>query len=245
MRLRKALLITGKDLLVFRRRRTILSSTLIFPLLVAVGLPLIISIATARRGIAAPRLEVLLDAFSFLFVIIAAYIPIAISAYSLVGEKIEKSLEPLLAAPITDDEVFLGKSIASFVPSILATYASALIFMAFTDFLTKNTLNRFYFPNWTIGIMLLVLVPLTTVLSIEIGVLISSKANDARSAQTQGLLFGVLPFAAIYILNQTGTITLNTSTLLIIAAIILMIDIMLYSVSSKIFRREEILTRWV
>ena len=45
----------------------------------------------------------LLDSFSFFFVIIATIIPTAISSYSIVGEKVEKSLEPLLATPATDD----------------------------------------------------------------------------------------------------------------------------------------------
>ncbi len=36
-----------------------------------------------------------MNAFSFWFVIGAAFLPVTIASYSLVGEKVQKSLEPL------------------------------------------------------------------------------------------------------------------------------------------------------
>ena len=52
------------------------------------------------------------------------------------GEKVEKSLEPLLATPTTDGEILLGKSIAAFIPPVVATWAGAAIYMALIDNLT-------------------------------------------------------------------------------------------------------------
>jgi hypothetical protein len=57
-------------------------------------------------------------------------LPVAIASYSLVGEKIERSLEPLLATPATDGEILLGKGIAAFVPPVAAIWAGAVVFMA-------------------------------------------------------------------------------------------------------------------
>lgn len=66
----------------------------------------------------------------------AAILPTAIDSYSMVGEKVEKSLEPLLATPTTDSELLLGKSIAVFLPPLIATYIGALIFMVLMDIVT-------------------------------------------------------------------------------------------------------------
>ena len=66
----------------------------------------------------------------------AAILPTAIASYSIVGEKVEKSLEPLLATPTTDGELLLGKSIAAFLPPLIATYIGALIFMVLIDIVT-------------------------------------------------------------------------------------------------------------
>jgi ABC-type Na+ efflux pump permease subunit len=170
-------------------------------------------------------------------------LPTLLASYSLVGEKIEKSLEPLLATPITDSELLLGKGIAAFIPSVGAIYISSIVFMALSDLVTHNTLGYSFFPNWTIGLILLLLVPLSAILSIEWSVIVSSRASDPRAAQIQSL-FIALPLLAIYVATEVGAISLDTKTLLIISAIILVADVVLFFLSTKTFQREEILTKW-
>jgi ABC-2 type transport system permease protein len=244
MRISKAWIIATKDMRVFLRKRYALYSLVIFPLIVGVGLPLVLRFAGARQGgISSTQLPILMNAFSFFFIIGAATLPTVLSSYSLVGEKIEKSLEPLLAAPITDSELLLGKSIAAFIPPVGALYISSIVFMILTNLVTHNTLGYSYFPNWTIGLILLVVVPLSAVLSVEWSVIVSSRANDVRAAQMQSV-FIVLPLAALYVASEVGAITLDTRTLLIISAVILAADIILFFLSTKTFQREEILTKW-
>lgn len=244
MRISKAWIVATKDMRVFVRKKYALYSLVIFPLVVGIGLPLVLRFAGAKQGgLHGARLLTIMDAFSFFFVIGAAILPTTLAAYSLVGEKIEKSLEPLLAAPITDRELLLGKSIAAFVPPVAAIYASSIVFMVLADLLTHNTLGYAYFPNWTIGLVLLVAVPLAALLSVAWSVIVSSRASDARAAQMQGSLI-VLPFAAIYVASEVGAVTLNAETLWIVAAAILIADAVLLFLSARIFQREEILTKW-
>jgi len=103
-----------KDLKVIIRKRTIRYTIIILPLLISILFPLVIKFEGNRNGgIPAAVLPGLLNSFSFFFVIIAALLPTPIASYSIVGEKVEKSLEPLLATPTTDGEILLGKSIAA------------------------------------------------------------------------------------------------------------------------------------
>lgn len=244
MRLSKAWIIAAKDLRIFWRNKSVLRSVILFPLIVSIGLPLVVHFAGHKHGgISASYLPTVLNAFSFFFIIGAAYLPTAIASYSLVGEKVEKSLEPLLATPITDSELLLGKSIAAFLPPIVAIYISAAVFMALINQLTHQTLGYSYFPNWSIGIILLLVAPLSAILSVQASVIISARASDVRSAQLFGGLM-ILPFAAIYVASEIGSISLNANNLFIISAVILLINVILFFISTKTFQREEILTKW-
>jgi ABC-2 type transport system permease protein len=62
------------------------------------------------------------QSFSFWFVMGASLLPTGIASYSLVGEKVQKSLEPLLATPTTDEEILAGKAVAAFIPVIISNY---------------------------------------------------------------------------------------------------------------------------
>jgi ABC-type Na+ efflux pump permease subunit len=229
---------------VFLRKKYAVYTMVAFPLLISIGLPLVLRFAgTKSGGIPGARLPALMDAFSFFFIIGAALLPTVLASYSLVGEKIEKSLEPLLAAPITDSELLLGKGIAAFIPSIGALYLASIVFMVLVDVVTHHTLGYYYFPNWTMGLILLLLVPLSAILAVEWSVIVSARATDPRTAQMQGVLI-ILPLAAIYVATEVGAISLNNTILLIIAAVILAADVGLFFLSKKTFQREEILTRW-
>jgi len=244
VKLSKSWIVASKDLKIFRKKKGVVYGVVLFPLFVAVGLPLVLRIAGARSGGIPPELlPRLLDAFSFFFIVPAAILPTAIASYSLVGEKVEKSLEPLLATPITDGELLIGKSIAAFLPPITAILASATLFMVLIDQVTRNTLGYLYFPNWTMGIILLLIMPLSAILSVLLNVIISSRVNDVRSAQQLGTLV-VLPFSGIYVSAEIGILPLDVNNLLLISVPLLAIDLFLFYISRLTFRREEILTKW-
>ena len=244
MNLETAWIVASKDLKSIKRKKSILYGIIFFPLLLTFLFPgVIVFAARDSGGIPAEALPSLLNAFSFFFVIASAVLPTAIASYSIVGEKVEKSLEPLLATPTTDGEILLGKSIAAFLPPIVAIYGCLALYMGLMDFLTYPKLSYFYYPNWTIGIILFLVIPLAEILSIELSVIASSKVNDVRSAnQLGGLMF--IPFMIIYVGSEIGLFTLNNTNLLIISGVLLLVDVALYFFSTSTFRREEILTKW-
>ena len=243
MRLSKAWLISSKDLRIFRTKRNVLYSAAFIPFILAVGLPLLIRFISSRPNVTASILENFLNAFSFFFVILSAITPTAIASYSLVGEKVQKSLEPLLAAPITDSELLAGKAMASFIPTIVPIYLAAIIFMVLADIFSHGMLDYNYYPNWTIALIMLLLVPLAVIFSIGLNVLISSRVNDVRTAQMYGY-FSVLPLAAVYLLTEIQVLKLDTGTLWIIAGILLIVNLILFPASARTFQREKILTEW-
>lgn len=243
MRWKKAWIVASKDFKTFKRRKNIIYSLVGFEIFVSIVLPMILNFASAKAPNASEVLPALINSFSFFFVIGSCILPLGIAAYSLIGEKVQKSLEPLLATPSTDGEILLGKGIAAFLPAILANFIGAIIFMVLIDVYTYSKLQYLFYPNWNIAIILFLLAPLACILSIGFNVLISSKSNDVRSAQQLGGLI-VLPLAAVYFLSEINVFRLNIANLLIMSGILLIVDLFIFYLAKATFQREEILTRW-
>jgi ABC-type Na+ efflux pump permease subunit len=234
--------IARKELKVIGRKRSIMFYTVGLPLLVAIAFSIEVKNLTAS-GIPT-NISLGAESIIYLFVILATVLPSTIAAYSIVGEKIEKTLEPLLATPTTDGEILLGKGIAAIIPPIVSTWAGASIFMTATDYILRSAgLSYYYFPNWNAGVMLLLLAPLAAVLSVEVAVIASSRVSDVRGAnQIAGLMF--IPFVVVFFLGTQGIFTFTIGNLLIFSLVVLIIDVALYFLSKSTFSREEILTKW-
>jgi ABC-2 type transport system permease protein len=242
MRLSKAWTVASKDFKIFTKRKSILYSILYFEVIVSIGLPFITRFIASRTSGAAV-LPPFIDAFSFLYVIGAALAPVGIASYSLIGEKVQKSLEPLLATPTTDEEILAGKSIAAFLPAIGANFIGALIFMVLMDLFTNSTLKYLYFPNWNFAIILFLLAPLACILGVGYNILVSSRVNDVRTAQQLGTLI-LVPFGAVYFLSEFKVLTLTTNNMLIMGAVLMVVDVIVFYLVKATFQREKILTNW-
>lgn len=244
MRFSKAWVVASKDLAIFRRKRSILYSLVIVPIMVSILFPTVIVLVGRNGKMTRPVLEALLPSFAFFWLILAGIIPTTLASYSIVGEKVEKCLEPLLATPTTDGEILLGKGIAAFLPPIVAILGGATLFMALVDLVTQNTLTYLYFPNWNEGILLFLMVPIAAILSVEWNIIISSRVSDVRIAQQVGALF-VLPLGLIYVAGEVNLIPLgDTTNLLIIAGILAVIAVIFLPIARATFSREQILTKW-
>jgi ABC-2 type transport system permease protein len=235
--------VTTKDMAILIRKKYVLYATIILPLVLSVGLPLLIMFILNKNNTPIQALLPVITAFSFFYVILASVIPQTLATYSFVGEKIEKSLEPLLATPTTDGELLFGKFLAAFFPSICMLFIGGGIFMIIMNAVISGKLGYNYYPNVTFDLILFLLVPLAAIFSVELCIIISSRATDIRSAQVlSGLV--IIPMIVVYVLLEINVISLENSTLLYIAVGIGLIDVILFFVSKSLFQREEILTRW-
>ncbi len=245
MKLWKSWVIATKDFNIFWKKKRILYTLIILPLLFSIVLPLFISrFPNPAESIVISSTSVsLLNFYSFFYIILAFILPTTLASYSIVSEKLEQSLEPLLATPITDGDLLLGKSISSFLPCIAMIYVGSIIFMVFSDAIMYNTIGYLFFPNLTMAIILLLAVPLTSILSVELNVIISSRVNDVRTAGQLGTLL-LIPFIAVYGLLLASIVSLNITNLIILFAIFFMADVALFYINKITFQRDKILTLW-
>jgi ABC-2 type transport system permease protein len=248
MRLWKSWIVTQKDLSVFKKNKYVLYSLVAMPVIMGVVLPIIFIFALNSQIATLPHAQLLAAAdqvvniATMYLVLIASILPSIIASYSFVGEKIEKSLEPLLATPTTDGELLLGKSLAAFIPCIAVTFIGAAISTPIIDYWSYTTIGVLLIPNLYWVLVIGVIAPLSCVMSVEANIIVSSKVNDIRAAQQLGGLV-VLPLVFIVIFASTSS---QLSTLLAIAVSIglAVADVALFFLSKATFQREEILTKW-
>jgi ABC-2 type transport system permease protein len=184
----------------------------------------------------------LVNLFTLMFMIIPVAIPVTIAAYSIVGEKTNRSLEPLLATPITTVELITAKIIAAAVPALLATWAAFALYLVILRFnvepiIFKAALN----PMWLLSIF--VLGPLFTLLAISVAIIVSSRATDPRVAEQVSTIV-ILPIVLLIVGQSTSLIVLNTTFVVILIVAAAILDTILIALSFRLFQRENILTRW-
>ncbi len=184
-----------------------------------------------------------LDSFLLFFVIIPAAIPALLASYSFVGEKLNKSLEPLLATPTTDGELLLGKSLSIFLPTMGATWLSATLFVIISNMLLEPVLGFAPLPTipWLIAIVLIA--PLFCTLSIMANVIISSRVSDVRASQQLGALV-ILPALFLFMLPLFGVFVLGVLGILLFAGGLFAVNLVIGYLALKLFQRERILVTW-
>src|SRR5437667_2714568 len=149
--------------------------------------------------------------FLILFMLIPTVVPLTMAIYSVIGEKSARTLEPLLATPVGVGDLLFAKSLASTVPSVIVTWSAYGIYLATVISIgSRAAVNAVTAPRWILAII--VLVPLLTLLSVNLGILISTRVNDVRVAQQIGGLV-VVPVVGLGIAKVTGRALLDTYAL--------------------------------
>lgn len=184
----------------------------------------------------------MLNIFILLFMILPVMIPVTIAAYSIVGEKTSRSLEPLLATPITTIELLAGKAIAAVAPAIVATWIAFAVFVVGARLMVNdNVFGRVLEPLWLIAIF--IVGPLLTLMAVSVAIMVSSRVSDPRVAeQLAGVV--ILPLILLVIGQSVGFILINQRVIIILAVAVALLDVVLLYLSIKLFQRETILTRW-
>jgi len=165
------------------------------------------------------------------------------AAFSIVGEKQQRTLEPLLATPISDEKFMLGKMLAASVPAILVTWATAALAVPIVDIVTLKLYGATILPDrfWLVAILLLV--PLVAFSAVLATMRVSARMTDPQATnQFAGIV--ILP-VFIVVLGVFGKlISLNFLALSIGCLVVLLVNIYLFRLNLRKFQREEILTKW-
>jgi ABC-2 type transport system permease protein len=181
--------------------------------------------------------------FMIMFMLLPLIIPATIAAYSIVGEKTTRSLEPLLATPITTIELLLGKALAAIIPAVLATFGAFAIFAvgAFILIPNRQLFLALMDARWLLAVILVG--PLMALMAVSFSMMVSSRVNDPRVAEQFSMVI-ILPVLAVFFGQIAGLFVVNSFLVLVAAAVLVVLDALLIYFAVHMFQREAILTRW-
>lgn len=236
-----------KDLQETRKNGFVFYTILIMPLIFSIMGVIVVATTTLTGSISSTQglpseIAILPNLFSGIIVMIPGVITSLIGSTSIVIEKNNHSLEPLLGTPITDSELFLGKSLAPFIPAMGATYLSYAIYIGGSAAVTLPHLGYLVIPNTVTYIEIFFLSPVVGFLGTFAALLVSSKVRDVRAAQ-QVSGFVVLPVMVLIFVPLISS-SYNVLILLLFGAVLLVAVIALYFLTVKAFNRESILVNW-
>jgi len=178
-----------------------------------------------------------------LFLLIPLLTPLTLAVYSIIGEKQTRSLEALLATPITTRDLLLGKCLAAALPGVIAAWVSYALFLLAAVALVPPAIftQLLLQPAWLLALALVV--PAAAAAAVLVGLIVSARASDPQAAQQLGSLI-VLPVIGLLLGQVTGVVRLSIPITLLAVALILAADAGLLLAAVRLFGRETILTRW-
>jgi ABC-2 type transport system permease protein len=180
--------------------------------------------------------------FAVMLVLIPVTSSMSLAAYSVVGEKHARTLEPLLVTPITTFELLGAKVLGAFIPSIALTAVSYIVYVLVTIIFARPGVAGILLGARSIGTVF-VLGPLAALAALQMAVCVSSRVNDARTAQQIGVLV-ILPIPGLLVGQLFGALTLSVPVIAVIALGLLVTNAGLMWLAIALFDRETILTRW-
>ncbi len=224
-----------KELREFRHHRMILLTATVLPIAFLI-LPIAnLALFDPERSIGGPNFAV--GQAMFCFFLSPVIIPATMSAYAIIGERDQGTLEPLLTLPLSDAQFLGGKVLAVVGPTVMASFAIYAAYMAFVV-VTIHGIVRGPVLDWTWPFGFILLTPLLALFSTLVGMVFSSRAKDIRVAEhLSGLI--LLPAMMPVMLVVTRTIPATVVTWLVFAAIVGLIDFGLWRIAIRAFDRER------
>lgn len=171
---------------------------------------------------------------------IPALVPASLAAYSIVGERVQGTLEPLLSTPIQERELIFGKALAVFVPSVTVVYAVFAVFIAIVELFAAPGVASALVQAPDV-VAQIVFTPPLVIWSIWIGMAISARSSDIRTAGQLSILVS-LPTVAITSLIVFNVIPANLRVALAFGIGLLVLDRLGWRAATSLFNRERLIT---
>lgn len=159
---------------------------------------------------------------------------------SFVGERERNSLEALLAMPLSDNALYLGKLLSALIPPLL----SSLLAMTIFGISLRVREPDLFFDGLTFEylVVVLLLILMKSVVMVAGAVIISSHTTSIRAANLLAS-FVLLPTAATIQLEALLIIARRWDVLWLAVVLLLVIAAVLTRTGMGAFNREEILSR--
>lgn len=170
---------------------------------------------------------------------IPVLVPAALASYSVVGERIQGTLEPLLGTPIRREELLLGKVLAAFLPAVSIAYVVFGLYVAVVELFGKPGVASSIVRGSDL-LAQLIFTPLLAIWSIRVGMAVSVRSRDPRTA-TQLSILASLPTVAVTSLIAFNVIPASPRVAVLFGVGLLVLIRLGGRVTSSLFDRERLI----
>jgi ABC-type Na+ efflux pump permease subunit len=227
--------IVRKEFRDYRRNRYVLFTMAIIPVVFLLQpLVYILSLPAAAAVPLSHRHELLY------MLGIPALVPSLLAASSVVTERQQGTLEPVLTTPIRREEFLLAKALAALVPGVVISYAVYGVFVIVIELFAHPGVA----PSLLQGSVVLaqvIFTPLLALWSIWVGIAISTRMSDIRAAQQLSVLSN-LPLVILSSLFAFNALHATLGLALALGGVLLVVDRLGWRVVSAMFDRERLIT---
>lgn len=171
---------------------------------------------------------------------VVGFFPISVSLVialeSFAGERERLTLEPLLAAPLSDGQLYMGKLLASLFLPLLAAY------LAIGVYLMGLAITVAWYPPAQLLVQILVLTAVQAIVMVSGAVVVSSQTTSVRAANLLAS-FIIIPMSQLIIGESLIMFWARYHILWWIVFGLLTVSILLARMGLHQFNREELLGR--
>ncbi|HWF58525.1 MAG TPA: ABC transporter permease subunit [Candidatus Dormibacteraeota bacterium] len=228
-----------KELREYRRSPFIVGTMAVLPLVFLVE-PLV-TIFRLGASVSATAVDRAVGSTFLLLLVAPALLPAVIAAYSVVGEREQGTLEPLLTTPLRREELLLGKALGVVVPAVGIAYVLFAIIQICARLFASNAAVVSALGQGPHILAEILFAPLLAGWSIWVGIGISARASDVRVAQQLGTLSSIPPLALVALVSF-NVFTPSVTLAVVSALVLLAADVILFRIVSALFDRERLIT---
>jgi ABC-2 type transport system permease protein len=230
--------IVQKELRDYRRNRFVILTMAMLPLIFII-VP-VVELLLIKVSVASSKFDTRIGLALLYMLVIPAIVPSVLAAYSVVGEREQGTLEPVLTTPIRREELLVGKALAVLVPALGIAYLVFGVFLGIVALFADPGVASAVFKGSRLLVQLL-FTPLLAGWSIWVGIAISARSVDVRAAQQLGTLAS-LPPLVIVALMSLNVISPSLPLALGLGAVLLALDGLGWRGVAAMFDRERLVT---
>jgi ABC-2 type transport system permease protein len=170
---------------------------------------------------------------------IPVLVPALVAASSIVTERVQGTLEPVLTTPIRREEFLLAKALAPLVPSVAISYLVYGLFIVVIELFAHTGVASALVHGPEV-LAQIIFTPLLAAWSIWVGIAISTRVSDIRAAQQLSVL-GSLPLIALTTLVSLNVIHATRDLAIGLGIALVLADRIGWRVVSALFDRERLI----
>ena len=257
--------IMRRDLMAVRRSKAVVLPMLLVPLLMLVLLPASVGLAANGGGLDPTRFlemvpstladpvsrypvneQVVMLVLGYLVAPLFLIVPLMVSAVlagdAFAGEKERKTLETILHLPVRAMDLYIGKLLVGFLPSVAVSWIGFGLFTITANLAAWPTMERAFMPTKLWTMMILWIAPGVAAVGLGVMVRVSVRVNNTQEAQQLGGAV-VLPLVILAVAQTTALLLAGLWPTFLAGCVVWAVAIWLNVRGARSFTRDRMAAR--